>query len=165
MNLLSFSPPRQPPPPRPQTFTQGVFTSSGPQPLSQQFFSSQPQPPPAPSFSSEFSSSPFNDNPIIEVSNNFDNANIVQSENLILPTVEVAGNNVAVPAPEVPDNVGPATFIDSDRVNAGLGLSENSEIEIDENLLSHIPHDLWREDVDGIKHQKKIRVTKERIQK
>ena len=116
------------------------------------------------------------ENPIIDLTNNFDsnlvnnnNFNNLQSENLLFPSVDIS-NNIAsepvgsvgssLPAP-VPVNVGPATFIDSDRVNAGLAqLSGDSESEIDENLLNHIPHDLWREDVDGIKHQKKIRVTR-----
>jgi len=58
----------------------------------------------------------------------------------------------------VPVDVGVGTFIDSDRVNAGSDLDN----EIDDNILAHLPADLWREDIEGIKHEKKIRVTKRR---
>jgi len=174
-------PPRQPPPPLPplRPFTQGVFNSGS----SSSFSASQPQQPSSsfnnefPSSFSEFSMPTISENPIIDLTNNFDsnlvnnNFNNLQSENLLFPSVDIS-NNIAsepegsvgssLPAP-VPVDVGPATFIDSDRVNAGLAqLSGDSESEIDENLLNHIPHDLWREDVDGIKHQKKIRVTRKR---
>ncbi len=79
----------------------------------------------------------------------------------------------------VPVDVGPASFIDSERVNAGSDLDN----AIDDNILAHLPvsilaslwlvqfarkpnidqsqADLWREDIEGIKHEKKIRVTKE----
>ena len=72
----------------------------------------------------------------------------------------------AVPA--VPVDVGPASFIDSERVNAvpSLELDTDTEDTADTsiNILQHIPEDLWREDIEGIdhhkEHQKKIRITK-----
>ena len=41
--------------------------------------------------------------------------------------------------------------------DAGLGVSIN---EVDDNVLNHIPHDLWREDTVHIKPHKKTRITK-----
>ena len=104
-----------------------------------------------------FPPSTFSENPIVEVvSNTFDNT--IESEPLILPPDNRPGlgSGSSLPRP-VPVNVGPASFIDSERVNAGSDLDN----EIDDNLLAHLPADLWREDIEGIKHEKKIRVTKE----
>jgi len=103
-----------------------------------------------------FPPSTFSENPIVEVvSNTFDNT--IESEPLIRPGPGL-GPGSTLPRP-VPVDVGPgvASFIDSERVNAGSDLDN----EIDDNFLAHLPADLWREDIEGIKHEKKIRVTKE----
>jgi len=50
------------------------------------------------------------------------------------------------------------SFIDSERVNAGISEVSN---EIDNGKFD-IPHDLWREDTLSIQHQKKIRTVKKR---
>lgn len=110
-----------------------------------------------------FPPSTFSENPIVEVvSNTFDNT--IESEPLILPgpadnNRPGLGSGSSLPRP-VPVDVGPgvASFIDSERVNAGSDLDN----EIDDNFLAHLPADLWREDIEGIKHEKKIRVTKRR---
>ena len=104
-----------------------------------------------------FPPSTFSENPIVEVvSNTFDNT--IESEPLIRPADNNPGlgPGSSLPRP-VPVDVGVGTFIDSDRVNAGSDLDN----EIDDNILAHLPADLWREDIEGIKHEKKIRVTKE----
>lgn len=104
-----------------------------------------------------FPPSTFSENPIVEVvSNTFDNT--IESEPLIRPADNNPGlgSGSSLPRP-VPVDVGPASFIDSERVNAGSDLDN----EIDDNILAHLPADLWREDIEGIKHEKKIRVTKE----
>jgi len=110
-----------------------------------------------------FPPSTFSENPIVEVvSNTFDNT--IESEPLILPGPAdnnrpglSSGSSLTRP---LPVDVGPgvASFIDSERVNAGSDLDN----EIDDNFLAHLPPDLWREDIEGIKHEKKIRVTKRR---
>ena len=96
--------------------------------------------------------STFSENPIVEiVSNNFDNT--VPSENLLLPS---SGSNVifpessstlSIPQP-VPVNSEHSvpSFIDSERVNAGISEVSN---EIDDGKFD-IPHDLWREDTLSI---------------
>ena len=48
--------------------------------------------------------------------------------------------------------VGPHSFVDSERVNAGIEISE-----IDEKTIKNIPEDLWREDIVGIKTHKKVK--------
>ena len=146
----SLQPQPQPLPPNPTSFSQGVF------PASNEFSASQPQPLPA---------STFSENPIVEiVSNNFDNT--VPSENLLLPS---SGSNIifpessstlSIPQP-VPVNSEHSvpSFIDSERVNAGISEVSN---EIDDGKFD-IPHDLWREDTLHIHHQKKTRTVKESL--
>ena len=162
--------PPQPLPPNPTSFSQGVFPSSN------EFSASQPQPLPA-----------FSENPIVEVvSNNFDNS--VPTENLILsspggnnffPESSSIGNNffpesssignsffpesssiasIQQPVPVNSEHSVPS-FIDSERVNAGISEVSN---EIDNGKFD-IPHDLWREDTLSIQHQKKIRTVKESL--
>ena len=49
-------------------------------------------------------------------------------------------------------SAGPHSFVDSERVNAGIEISE-----IDEKTIKNIPEDLWREDIVGIKKRKKVK--------
>ena len=52
---------------------------------------------------------------------------------------------------------GPVSFVDSERVNAGIEVSN----EIDDEIIKNIPEDLWREDIDGIKkHSRKFKKVK-----
>jgi hypothetical protein len=57
-------------------------------------------------------------------------------------------------------NSGPQSFVDSERMNAGIELAS----EIDEETIKNIPEDLWREDIGGIKSHcrkgKKLKVLK-----
>merc|ERR1712126_70281 len=92
----------------------------------------------------------------------FDNS--LPTENLILPQPD-NNNHITDPLPAlpqpVPEDVGITSFVDRERLNAGLdaGIAIN---EVDDNVLSHIPHDLWREDTVHIKPHKKTRITKVR---
>ena len=44
-------------------------------------------------------------------------------------------------------HTGPLSFVDSERVNAGVEVAS----VVDEDTIKNIPDDLWREDIDGIK--------------
>ena len=47
-------------------------------------------------------------------------------------------------------HAGPESFVDSERVNAGIKV----ESELSEEDIKKIPKDLWREDLTGIKSEK-----------
>ena len=46
-------------------------------------------------------------------------------------------------------HAGPQSFIDSERVNAGI----DDAGQVDEETIKNIPVDLWREDIGGIKSE------------
>jgi len=56
-------------------------------------------------------------------------------------------------------HAGPVSFVDSERVNAGLAVAVSNAL--DEELIKHIPHDLWREDISAIRsHSRKVKKVK-----
>jgi len=151
---------------RPVEFTVPISQPSNPSPPVQPLkpfstFSELPSIKPSEPFTTFSENSFNNENPIVEiVSNTFDNS--LPMENLIHPQPDnnnhLESSLPSLPQP-VPENVGITSFVDSDRLNAGLGVSIN---EVDDNVLNHIPHDLWREDTVHIKPHKKTRITKVR---
>ena len=44
-------------------------------------------------------------------------------------------------------HAGPESFVDSERVNAGIEVLS----EVDVEVIKNIPEDLWREDINGIR--------------
>ena len=68
-------------------------------------------------------------------------------------------NNIDIFNKEVDESLhaGPQSFVDSERVNAGI----DDASQVDEETIKNIPVDLWREDIDGIKSDcKKDRTNK-----
>ena len=53
-------------------------------------------------------------------------------------------------------HAGPQSFVDNERVNAGMEVAS----EVDKEVIKNIPEDLWREDIDGIKTNCKKRSQK-----
>ena len=60
-------------------------------------------------------------------------------------------NNIDIFNKEVEESLhaGPQSFVDSERVNAGI----DDASQVDEETIKNIPVDLWREDIDGIKSE------------
>jgi hypothetical protein len=78
----------------------------------------------------------------------------VKSANLADP---LTGINLFNKEVEESLHSGPQSFVDSERVNAGIEVSG----EIDEDIIKNIPTDLWREDIAGIKtHCRKVKKVK-----
>ena len=81
----------------------------------------------------------------------------VRSANLVNP---LDGINTFNKEGDESFHSGPQSFVDSERVNAGIELAS----EINEETIKNIPEDLWREDIGGIKSHcrkgKKLKVIK-----
>ena len=62
---------------------------------------------------------------------------------------DTVGDNIEVFNKEAEESLhtGPLSFVDSERVNAGVEVAS----VVDEDIIKNIPLDLWREDIDGIK--------------
>ena len=61
----------------------------------------------------------------------------------------LAGTDIDIFNKEAEESLhtGPLSFVDSERVNAGVEVAS----VVDEDTIKNIPVDLWREDIDGIK--------------